>query len=246
MSLVGAYFSKLYHSALHRAYAAARAEVAGAAPGTRFLDCGSGEGRELELLRATRGERPGDHYAGLEWSQRALGIALGKGLPVVQGDLNRPLPVESASVDCAYAFSVLEHLLMPCAFLAECHRVLRPGGRLVLLTPNISTYFTAALVLAGRMPSSGPHPDALSLQQANDPFKVSGVATGALDGDTPEHRHLVVFSYSALRRYLEMAGFKVELARGFGLYPLPLFLQPLAERIDPWHCHQLVFACSKR
>jgi predicted SAM-dependent methyltransferase len=165
---------------------------------------------------------------------------------VAWGDLNRPLPVESASVDCTYAFSVLEHLLMPCAFLAECHRVLRPGGRLVLLTPNISTYFTAALVLAGRMPSSGPHPDALSLQQANDPFKVSGVATDALDGDTPEHRHLVVFSYSALRRYLEMAGFKVELARGFGLYPLPLFLQPLAERIDPWHCHQLVFACSKR
>lgn len=30
-----------------------------------------------------------------------------------------------------------------CYFLRECHRTLKPGGKLILLTPNISTYFTA-------------------------------------------------------------------------------------------------------
>ena len=65
-------------------------------------------------------------------------------------------------------------------------------------------------------------------------------------GDTPAHRHLVVFSYRALRRFMEMSGFDVVEARGFGFYPLPTWLQPLFERIDRPHCHQMVLVCDKR
>lgn len=45
--------------------------------------------------------------------------------------------------------------------------------------------------------------------------------------------------------YLELVGFKNVRAYGFGLYPFPIFLQPLLEKIDPYHCHQMVFAATK-
>ena len=142
--------------------------------------------------------------------------------------------------------SVLEHLLKPCAFLRQCHRVLEPGGTLIILTPNISTYFTAALILAGRMPSSGPTPDSAQLVKSEELFRVSGLEfTQDDDTDTPQHRHLVIFSFLVLRRYLRMLGFRSVRGYGFGLYPFWNGIQPVLEKLDPYHCHQMVFLAIK-
>jgi hypothetical protein len=59
------------------------------------------------------------------------------------------------------------------------------------------------------------------------------------------HRHLVVFSYRVLKRYLGMLGFADVEGHGFGLYPFPNAVQPVLERMDPWHCHQMVFIARK-
>jgi len=234
-----------YARTMNNAYAYAREAASSAVDANAFLDCGCGSGHERELTLGARDDASNISYTGLEWSTREVEKARSHGLNVIQADLNKVLPVASASQDCVIAFSVLEHLLMPCHFLGECRRVLRTGGRLVILTPNISTYFTALLVLAGRMPSSGPHPDSNSLSKAHELVRVTTLAESDLTVDMPEHRHLVVFSFLALKRHLADAGFRVEAAKGFGYYPLPMFMQPLFERIDPWHCHQMVFVCSK-
>jgi SAM-dependent methyltransferase len=47
-------------------------------------------------------------------------------------DLDSDLPLPSASLDAATSLNVVEHLSDPVAHLLECHRVLRPGARLVL------------------------------------------------------------------------------------------------------------------
>lgn len=44
------------------------------------------------------------------------------------------LPVESASFDLVVSTQVLEHVPQPVAYLTEAHRVLRPGGRMLLTT----------------------------------------------------------------------------------------------------------------
>jgi SAM-dependent methyltransferase len=44
-------------------------------------------------------------------------------------------PVEDASVDLAFATETLEHVDDPAQFLSEAHRVLKPGGRLILTVP---------------------------------------------------------------------------------------------------------------
>lgn len=50
------------------------------------------------------------------------------------------LPVRSAAVDVVANFQVVEHLWDQEGFLAECHRVLRPGGVLLITTPNRITF----------------------------------------------------------------------------------------------------------
>ena len=48
-------------------------------------------------------------------------------------------------VDLAVSFSVIEHVLDPAALLREIGRLLKPGGRLVLSTPNLRDWLLEAL-----------------------------------------------------------------------------------------------------
>lgn len=47
-----------------------------------------------------------------------------------------PLPFAAESFDCVISFQVIEHIVRYEAFVSEVHRVLRPGGRFILSTPN--------------------------------------------------------------------------------------------------------------
>ncbi len=50
------------------------------------------------------------------------------------------LPMPDASVDVVVNFQVIEHLWDQPQFITECLRVLRPGGRLLMSTPNRITF----------------------------------------------------------------------------------------------------------
>ena len=150
------YFRSLYRRTMHEAYSLARHAVADALQdGGTVLDCGAAEGGEFDLLNQST-QLAADRYFGLEWFAEAVRIGHEKGLNIQQGDLNKSIEFDNEQFECIFGYSVLEHLLNPCQFLRESHRCLAPGGSLVLLTPNISTFFTIALLLAGKMPSSGP------------------------------------------------------------------------------------------
>jgi SAM-dependent methyltransferase len=50
------------------------------------------------------------------------------------------LPFADASFDVVVSLQTIEHLWNQQAFLAECLRVLRPGGTIVVSTPNTLTF----------------------------------------------------------------------------------------------------------
>ncbi len=116
------------------------AEFASAASAKVILDIGCGGG---ELLRAIRSRVPAAYCMGLEISGGRLKAAqamLGPQVGLIQITANEPFPLASHSVDVILITEVLEHLKDPLPFLAEVRRVLRPGGHIVLTTPNSAAY----------------------------------------------------------------------------------------------------------
>ncbi len=57
-------------------------------------------------------------------------------------DMNAPLPFEDGAFDAAVCLEGLEHLVEPLRLLSELVRVVRPGGLVVLSTPNTQNYYS--------------------------------------------------------------------------------------------------------
>jgi SAM-dependent methyltransferase len=59
-------------------------------------------------------------------------------------------PFDDATFDAVVFAEIIEHLLMdPCAALREIKRVLKPGGTLVLTTPNVARLENVARMISG-------------------------------------------------------------------------------------------------
>ena len=54
----------------------------------------------------------------------------------VRADIRQPLPLESGQFDNVVMLAVLEHLAEPEPVLREAHRILAPGGSLILTWPS--------------------------------------------------------------------------------------------------------------
>ncbi len=105
-----------------------------AAPGDRILDVGSGPGFYVaELLEQVGSE---GSVVGLDSSQTMLALAAHRreghdNVAFHEADATS-LPVEDASFDAVLSVQVLEYVADVPAALAEMHRALRAGGRLVV------------------------------------------------------------------------------------------------------------------
>lgn len=120
-----------------RRHEAAYLAVATFLTGARVLEAGAGEGYGAELLAARAGAR----VVAVDVDPAVARHARRRypALPVVRADLQR-LAVAAGSVDAVVSLQVIEHLHDQPGFLAECHRVLRPGGTLIVSTPNRLTF----------------------------------------------------------------------------------------------------------
>ncbi len=124
-------FSSWYERERGRGYHAFldRMEIATAAPhiqGKEILEAGCGTGLVLEGLA-----RLASRAVGVDISAGMLDKARARGLDVVKGSVT-DLPFEDASFDAVVSFKVLAHVPDLRRALAECARVTRPGGVLVL------------------------------------------------------------------------------------------------------------------
>jgi SAM-dependent methyltransferase len=244
--LISTYTNNLYQDVMARAYLHARSDILNSIPpGGKCLDCGAGNGGQYQQLRAISNVIVPENYVGIEWDIAGVLQAKKLGLNVIRGDLNRGLPFKDESFDCIFGLSVLEHLVNGCHFLKEANRLLTPGGHLILITPNLSAWFNILLLGIGRMPSSGPHPDSVFLLHKNTPIQFREAGISHVEDTFPTDRHLVVFTFKVLRLYLQSLGFKRVAGKAYGVYPFPKFMQPFLEKVDPWHCHQMLFNCQK-
>ncbi len=96
----------------------------------RMLDVGCGNGRFLTKMRTL-----GWDVQGVELSEIGVKACRMSDLSVVHGDL-ASARFADGSFDLITARHVIEHIPEPKLFMAELARVLRPGGQLVIETPN--------------------------------------------------------------------------------------------------------------
>jgi SAM-dependent methyltransferase len=98
--------------------------------GDRVLDVGCGVGQVVRRLRDA-----GFDAVGVEVSEPNVARARSFGLNCQMYD-GRRLPFPDAHFASVGALNVLEHVEEPEAFVAELTRVVRPGGRVVISSPN--------------------------------------------------------------------------------------------------------------
>jgi 2-polyprenyl-3-methyl-5-hydroxy-6-metoxy-1,4-benzoquinol methylase len=108
--------------------------LAGVAPAGRVLDVGCGAGPGLRYFAARGAEAVGvdlGHYPLVETQRLAPAARL------AQGDVGRNLPFADKRFDLLLLSELIEHIEDERPLLAECYRVLRQGGALVITTPNL-------------------------------------------------------------------------------------------------------------
>jgi 2-polyprenyl-3-methyl-5-hydroxy-6-metoxy-1,4-benzoquinol methylase len=161
----------------HRAHAKLLEAVG---TGNRVLDVGCSSG----YLARPLAER-GNTIVGLELDPEAARAAEEFCELVLVGDVETmDLPLEPGSFDVVLGGDVIEHLRDPAATLARLRPLLRPGGRVVVSTPNVANWAIRLSLLSGRWRYTD---------------------RGILDRS---HTHL--FTRATLAETLERAGYRVD------------------------------------
>jgi O-antigen biosynthesis protein len=112
----------------------------------RVLDVGCSTG-----YLAKRLHEGGATVVGLDIDERSAELAGPHCEAVHIGDVETmELPFEPGTFDAVVCGDLLEHLRDPQAFLVRVRPVLRPGGQLVLSTPNIANWAMRIGLLFGR------------------------------------------------------------------------------------------------
>jgi SAM-dependent methyltransferase len=185
--------------------------------GSRILDLGLSRGLLLERFR----RYPGVELGGIEIDRSEIEHARARGLEPVRHFVNvfsgdrlvARLPFEDASADVVLAGEIVEHVVDTESFLREVHRTLRPGGALVLSTPNILWWKHRLTLLGGR------YPDALEYRTRY--------------GD--DFGHVRIFAPGPLRTLLRETGFEGVRIVGNRLGPIASLAatpRPVARLLD--------------
>jgi 2-polyprenyl-3-methyl-5-hydroxy-6-metoxy-1,4-benzoquinol methylase len=192
------------------------------------IGCGGGAGtaRLAHAIGATR-------VIGIDLSQPSLTDATiqQRYHGVRASGLSLPLP--ASSVDVVMLNDVIEHVVDPDELLDEIGRVLRPGGHLLLSTPNLAAWFNRAALAVGTQPA------------------FSEVSLRAIHGRPGAEvvGHLRLFTLKALRSLLDARGFDVTDVAGAPYHDTPRPFRPLDRliaRIRPAMSAILVVASVRR
>lgn len=124
------------------------------------------------------------------------------------GDLFE-LGLSDSSFDCVLFLETVEHAEDPVTFLREIHRLLRPGGALILSTPNALSYYELLRQLARWWPSF--RSDA-GIRRLAAKVGSEAVGTGT------EEDHLYAWTWETLYRLVWRYGFRYDDHRRVGFW----------------------------
>jgi SAM-dependent methyltransferase len=179
------------------------------------LDLGCGDGEAAALAAKLN---PGHRMIGIDWSASSLDQARRRGLTVVRAGVGPQLPVAGQVADVVIMSELIEHLVDTDSALDEVRRVLKPGGSLLLSTPNLAAWYNRGLV-------------ALGVQPVFSEVSLRGVY-GRPGSQVAGHLHL--FTSRALVGLLAARGFTVARVSGARYHDVPGPLRPIDRVFCAW------------
>jgi SAM-dependent methyltransferase len=181
-----------------------------------IIDLGCGDGSALAIAAE---RNPAHRFAGIDWSGDALRQAQAAGLTVVRASVSGgSLPVADGAADVVIMSELIEHLVDPDGAVAEARRILRPGGSLLLSTPNLAAWYNRGLLAFGIQPIFSE----VSLRG------VFGRPGRVVAG------HLRLFTRRALTEFLTASGFRCVTVTGARYHDVPRPLAPLDRAFCRW------------
>jgi 2-polyprenyl-3-methyl-5-hydroxy-6-metoxy-1,4-benzoquinol methylase len=119
-------------------------------PPALIVDVGCGDGLATSVAASVS---PGHRFVGVDWSADAVRQASARGLALVRASVeDAGLPVATGAADVVIMSEVIEHLVDTDSVLDEVRRILKPGGSLLLSTPNLAAWFNRGLLAVGVQP----------------------------------------------------------------------------------------------
>jgi len=211
---------------------------------TRLLDVGYGDGSRL--LRYLQ-ERP-KVLCGVKGNRELASKAARNGLDVESFDLNGKWPYEDKSFDVVHGNHVIEHVHNTRLFLSETHRVLVPGGLMVMASENLCSLLNLSAMLLGYTPFSLQNVcgwylgNPLGLHAGEDfsdhaKLELPGVDAPLFSGAAGHNR---VLSFPMAKDFLEKIGFADIEIKSVGLMPFPGWLGKFCEKFMPRRGHWLL------
>lgn len=204
-------------------------------PKAKFLDLGCDDGVWTQTLANKIGTT---QIYGVDVIDAALKQAKSRGIRVKKADLNQPLPYQAKQFDVIHANQVIEHLNNTDQFMAEIHRLLKPGGYAIIATENLASWHNIGALVLGYTP-----------------FSLTNISnlTGAVGNPLAPHadqefwsedswQHQRVFTTKGLSHLSQLHGFNVDHIHGSGYYPLPTWFA----QQNPGHAAFIVLRISKK
>jgi 2-polyprenyl-3-methyl-5-hydroxy-6-metoxy-1,4-benzoquinol methylase len=203
-----------------------------------ILDVGCGDGSFLQQLDTSL-KRPYE-YHGIDYSEYQVRKAQALPYEFRRCNLEEGIPYDDASFDLVYSGEVIEHIYNPDRMLEECWRVLKPGGLLLVSTPNLQAWYNRVLFLFGVQPLFYEVSTKSSMIGAGvmRRVKLQSVPVG----------HLRVFNHRGLTDLLENEGFDVLALSGAKFHSLPRAVQIIdgAFNLRPRLASLMVVTARKR
>lgn len=212
-----------------------------------FLDAGCGDGA-LTLRFADKCQA--DEIHGIEAVDTIRGLAEKKGIKCKKADLNGAFPYPADYFNIILSSQTIEHLHNTRSYLEECYRCLKPGGQLIVLTENLSSWVNIVSLLFGWQPFSTTSINGLKIgnpliHHMDDFVDEDFIKDNRSTGVSGIVGHVRVLAFNGLKDILGKTGFKriKVLTRGY----LPFYggISDFLCSIDKVHGHFLVVSAFK-